>query len=59
VSIDGAPVLTLEASQITEKWGSYTSPTFAVTSGAHTLAFTIGAGEGMDLIDNVTIKYCK
>jgi alpha-L-fucosidase len=59
VSIDGAPVLTLEASQITEKWGSYTSPTFAVTSGAHTLAFTIGAGEGMDLIDNVTIKYYK
>ena len=59
VSIDGAPVYTVDASRITDAWGSYTSPIFAVTSGAHTLAFTLGAGDGMDLIDNVVINYCK
>jgi hypothetical protein len=60
VTVDGVPVLILEASQITEAWGSYKSPAFMVTSGAHTLAFTLGAGDDtMDLIDNVTIKYCK
>ena len=59
VTIDGVTVLKLDLSQITEAWGSYTSPIFTATSGAHTLAFTIGEGEGMDLIDNVTIKYCK
>ena len=56
VTMDGKPLLTLDASQLSEAWGSYTSPVFAVTSGAHTLAFTIGEGEGMDLIDNVEVK---
>jgi len=60
VTMDGVPVLILEASQITEAWGSYKSPAFMVTSGGHTLAFTLGAGDDtMDLIDNVTIKYYK
>jgi hypothetical protein len=49
-------VFIVEASKISEAWGSYTSPAFAVTAGAHTLAFTVGAGEGMDLIDNVEVK---
>ena len=56
VTMDGKPLLTLDASRLSEAWGSYTSPVFAVTSGAHTLAFTVGAGEGMDLIDNVEVK---
>jgi len=56
VTMDGKPVLTLDASQLSGAWGSYTSPAFAVTAGAHTLAFTVGAGEGMDLIDNVEVK---
>jgi len=60
VSIDAAPVFTVEASQLTEAWGSFTSPVFTVTSGAHTLAFTIAEGDDtMDLIDNVVINYVK
>jgi len=55
VTMDGAPVMTVETSRLTEAWGSYTSAVFTATSGAHTLAFTIGQGEGMDLVDNVAI----
>lgn len=55
VSIDGKPVLALQASQISDKWHAYTTPAFAVTSGSHTLAFTLGEGESMGLIDNVEI----
>jgi len=56
VTMDGKPLLTLDASQLSEAWGSYTSPVFAVTAGAHTLAFTIAEGDSMDLIDNVEVK---
>jgi alpha-L-fucosidase len=59
VSLDGKPVFTLEASKLGEAWGSYVSPVFPVAAGTHTLAFTIGAGEGMDLIDNVAIHHVK
>jgi peptidoglycan/xylan/chitin deacetylase (PgdA/CDA1 family) len=55
VSIDGTPVLSLQASQITDTWNTYTSPAFSVASGAHTLAFTLDAEGGMDMIDNVVI----
>ncbi|MCF7730156.1 MAG: polysaccharide deacetylase family protein [Akkermansiaceae bacterium] len=55
VSIDGKPVLSLQASQINDKWNTYTAPAFAVAAGAHALAFTLGEGESMDLIDNVVI----
>ena len=30
-------------------------PVFPLTAGAHTLAFTAGTGDSMDLIDNVAI----
>jgi len=59
VTIDDKPVMTVEVSRLSEKWDSYTSPVFTVTSGAHTLAFIIGAGEGMDLVDNVVVRYQK
>jgi len=56
VTLDGTLVLTLEPSQISEKWAHYTSPAFPVTAGSHTLAITLGEGDGMDLIDNVTLQ---
>lgn len=59
VSLDGAPVLTLAASQITEKWGSFTSPVVPVSAGSHVLALALGDGDGMDLIDNVVLHYSK
>jgi len=59
VTVDGAPVMTLESSQIGETWGSYTSTVFAVTSGAHTLGFANGEGDGMNMIDNVQVKCCR
>jgi len=55
VSIDGKPVLSLEASQISDKWNTYTTPPFAVAAGAHTLAFTLGEGDSMGLIYHVVI----
>jgi len=55
VSIDGKPVLSLQASQISDKWNTYTTPDFSVAAGPHTLAFTLGEGESMGLIDNVMI----
>jgi len=58
-SVVGQALITVEPSKLSEAWGSFTSAVFTVTSGAHTLAFTIGEGEGMDLIDNVMIRYCK
>jgi hypothetical protein len=57
--LDGASVLALESSRINEKWASHTSPVIPVTAGPHTLAVTLGDGDGMDLIDNVEIKYRK
>lgn len=57
VTLDGAPVLTVESSQITEKWAPHTSPAVPVAAGTHTLAFTLGDGDGMDLIDNVVLHY--
>ncbi len=59
VSVDGMPVYTVDASQISDAWGSYTSPVFTVAAGAHTLAFTLGEGDGMDMIDNVVIHHGK
>jgi hypothetical protein len=59
VTLDGAPVLILESSQITERWARYTSPVFPVTAGAHTLGFTLGEGDGMDILDNVAIHFGK
>lgn len=59
VTLDGASVLALESSRINEKWASHTSPVIPVTAGPHTLAVTLGDGDGMDLIDNVEIKYRK
>ena len=56
VTVDATSVLTLEPSQITEKWAHYTSPAFPVTAGSHTLSITLGEGEGMDLIDNVVLR---
>ena len=57
VTIDGAPVFALESSKITERWASYLSPAFPVTAGSHVLAFNLGAGDGMDIIDNVELRY--
>ena len=59
VTLDGKPVLSLDSSQITEKWASYTSPVVPVTAGTHTLGVILGEGDGMDIIDNVVIKYCE
>ena len=59
VTVDGVAVPTADASRICEGWGSYMSPVFPVRAGTHTLAFTIGAGDGMDLTDNVVIHYSK
>ena len=59
VSVDGVPVLTVEPARISEVWGTYTSPPFTVTAGPHTLAFVLGVGDGMDLIDNVVLTYVK
>jgi len=59
VTLDGAPVLTVESSQIAEKWAHYTSPALPVAAGAHTLAFTLGDGDGMDLIDNVALHFSR
>ncbi|MCX5653204.1 MAG: polysaccharide deacetylase family protein [Planctomycetota bacterium] len=59
VTLDDVPVLTLESSQIKETWSSYTSPVFSVTAGVHTLAVTLGEGDGMDLVDNVALHYIK
>jgi len=56
VSIDGKPVLALRASQISDKWNTYTTPAFTLASGTHTLAFVLGEGESMGLIDNVRIS---
>ena len=56
VTIDEVPVLTLASDQISEQWAGFTSPVFAIAAGPHTLAITLGAGEGMDLIDNVAIR---
>jgi hypothetical protein len=55
VSIDGKPVLSLETSQISDKWNTYTIPPFVVAAGLHTLAFTLGEGDSMGLIDHVVI----
>ncbi len=59
VTIDGVPVFTLEPSKITEAWASYTSPVFPVTAGPHVLGFSLGAGEGMDMLDNLALHYQK
>ena len=59
LTLDGAPVLTVESSQIAEKWAHYASPAVPVAAGTHTLAITLGDGDGMDLIDNVALKYSR
>ena len=59
VTIDGTPVFALEPSKITEKWASFTSPAFPVTAGSHEFAFSLGEGDGMDIIDNVVLKHVK
>lgn len=59
VTLDGVTVFALEPAQITEKWASYTSPAFPVAAGSHTLAITLGEGEGMDIIDNVALGYSR
>ena len=59
VTIDGTAVFSLEPSKITEKWASYASPSFPVTAGPHELAFSLGEGEGMDIIDNVVLRFSK
>jgi len=55
VSIDGKPVLSLDASQISDKWNTYTIPPCVVAAGLHTLAFTLGEGDSMGLIYHVVI----
>ncbi len=59
VTLDGKAVFTLEAAKLSDTWGSFTTPVIALTAGAHTLAFTAGAGDSMDLIDNVGTHYAK
>ena len=59
VTMDGATVFTLEATKITAAWAGCISPVFPVTACVHTLAFILGEGEGMDMIDNVALKYRK
>ena len=59
VTIDGKAVFTLEAAKLSDAWGSFTTPVFPLTAGAHTLAITAGAGDSMDLIDNVAIHFAK
>jgi len=49
-------VFTLEAAKLSDAWGSFTTPVIALSAGAHTLAITAGAGDSMDLIDNVAIQ---
>ena len=56
VTLDEITVMTLESSSITESWSSYKSPAFPVAAGVHTLALTLGEGDGMDLIDNVALS---
>jgi hypothetical protein len=58
-ALDDVPVLTLESPQINETWACYTSPVFSVTAGVHTLAVTLGEGDGMDLVDNIALHYIK
>ncbi len=57
VMIDGVPVFALQSSEISEKWASYRSPAFPVSSGPRELAFALGEGDGMDIIDNVVLEY--
>lgn len=57
VTLDGVAVFTLKPMQITEAWSRYRSAEFTVTSGKHTLAFVLGEGGGMDIIDNVVLSY--
>jgi hypothetical protein len=59
VTIDGKAVFTLEAAKLSDAWGSFTTPVIPLTAGAHTLAFTAGAGDSMDLIDNIAIHCAK
>lgn len=57
VTLDGSIVFSLQSTQITEKWASYTSPGFHVTAGLHSFGVVLGEGDGMDIIDNVRIRY--
>lgn len=59
VTLDGATVFTLDAVKITDKWTSYKSPKFPVTAGQHKLGFVLGEGDGMDLIDAVSLHFAK
>lgn len=59
VTIDGTPVFTLDPSKITEKWAAHTSPAFPVTAGPHEFAFSLGEGDGMDILDNVVLKHAR
>jgi len=59
ITLDGATVLRLEPTQIAETWANHVSPAFPVTAGVHTLGIVLGDGEGMDIIDNVVLKYGK
>ena len=59
ITIDSHPVFTLEPAKITEAWASYTSPAFPVTPGTHTLAISLGQGEGMDMLDNISLHLTK
>ncbi|MCE9612334.1 MAG: polysaccharide deacetylase family protein [Chthoniobacter sp.] len=59
VAIDDQVVFRLESSQITEKWASYTTPVIPIAAGTHTLSFTLGEGEGMDMLDNIALHFAK
>jgi hypothetical protein len=59
VTLDEVTVMTLEPSAITEAWASYQTPAFVVTAGVHTLAITLGEGGGMDLVDNLVLRFEK
>ena len=59
VTIDGVPVSTVEIAQISEKWASYSSPEIPIKAGTHVMGIILGEGDGMDLVDNVALRFAK
>lgn len=53
--LDGVAVFTREPSMITGKRARSSIPPIPVAAGTHGRGFVLGAGEGMDLIDDITI----
>ncbi|QOV89129.1 polysaccharide deacetylase family protein [Humisphaera borealis] len=58
LTLDGATVFTIDASNIVEAWKHFESPAIPVPAGVHVVGIVVGGG-GMDLIDNVVLKHAR